>query len=79
MFVVGDTPTSHVKGCALATPSWLSSIRGPRLWQALIGTILRPHGAGTPKSVQLFGRRNVAGRIECVINSCAARTIRHTG
>ena len=32
IFVVGDTPTSPGKGEALATLSWLSSIRRPRLW-----------------------------------------------
>ena len=59
MFVVGDTPTSPGKGEGLATPSWLSSIRGPRLWLILIGTILRPHGAGTPKSERLHSRRPI--------------------
>ncbi len=29
-FIVGDTPTSPVKGFALATRSWLSPMRGPR-------------------------------------------------
>ncbi len=43
-------PTSPGKGFALATLSWLSPIRRPRLWETLIGAILRPYEAGTPKS-----------------------------
>ena len=50
---MGDTPTSPGKGFALATLSWLSPIRRPRLWWTLIGAILRPYGAGTPKSEHL--------------------------
>ena len=49
----GKPPTSLVKGFALATLSWLSPIRRPRLWWTLIGAILRPYGAGTPKSEHL--------------------------
>ena len=50
---MGDTPTSPGKGFALATLSWLTLIRCPRLRQTLIGAILRPYGAGTPKSEHL--------------------------
>ena len=50
---MGDTPTSPGKDFALATLSWLSPIRCPRLWLTLIGAILRPYGAGTPKSEHL--------------------------
>ena len=50
---MGDTPTSPGKDFALATLSWLSPIRCPRLWQTLIGAILRPYGADTPKSEHL--------------------------
>ncbi len=56
MFVVGDTPTSpgiRLRRIALATLSRLSPIRRPRLWSTLIGAILRPCGAGTPKSEPL--------------------------
>ena len=50
---MGDTPTSPVKGFALATLSWFSPIRRPRLWSTLIGGILCPYEAGTPKSEHL--------------------------
>ena len=55
---MGDTPTSpgiRLRRIALATLSWLSPIRRPRLWLTLIGAILggRPYGAGTPKSEHL--------------------------
>ena len=53
---MGDTPTSpgiRLRRIALATLSWLSPIRCPRLWLTLIGAILRPYGAGTPKSEHL--------------------------
>ena len=54
-----DTPTSpgiRLRRIALATLSWLSPIRRPRLRQTLIGAIRlggRPYGAGTPKSEHL--------------------------
>ena len=52
---MGDTP--HIpRRIALATLSWLSPIRRPRLWKTLIGAIRlggRPHGAGTAKSEHL--------------------------
>ena len=56
---MGDTPTSpgiRLRRIALATLSWLSPIRCPRLWLTLIGAIRlggRPYGAGTPKSEHL--------------------------
>ena len=50
---MGDTPTSPGKDFALATLSWFSPIRRPRLWQTLIGAILSPCRAGTPKSEHL--------------------------
>ena len=59
IFVVGDTPTSPVKGEALATLSWLSPIRRPCLWWTLIGALLCPYGAGTPKSEHLPRPRSV--------------------
>ena len=51
---MGDTPTSPGKDFAIATLSWLSPIRHPRLWKTLIGAILRSYGAGTPKSEHLL-------------------------
>ena len=50
---MGDTPTSPVKGEALATLSWLSPIVRPRIWHTPISALLRPDGVGTPKSEQL--------------------------
>ena len=50
---MGDTLTSPGKDFALATLSWFSPIRGPRLWQTLFGAILCPYGAGTLKSEHL--------------------------
>ncbi len=45
---MGDTLTSPGKDFALATLSWLSPIRRPRLWWTLIGAILCPYGALVP-------------------------------
>ena len=50
---MGDTSTSPGKDFALATLSWFSPIRRPRLWKTLIGAMLRPYGAGTPESERL--------------------------
>ncbi len=51
---MGDTPKSPGKSEALATLSWLYPIRRPRLWQILIGAILRPYGAGIRNSERLL-------------------------
>ena len=61
--------SSPVKGCALATLSWLSPIRRPRLWQTLVGAILRPYGAGTPKSEHLHVLKSV-GAAELTAHNC---------
>ncbi len=45
---MGDTPTSPVKGFALATFYWPSRIDSPRLRQTLNIAILFPYGEGTP-------------------------------
>ena len=45
---MGDTPTSPVKGFALATLCWRSRIDSPRLRQTLYIAILFPYGEGTP-------------------------------
>ena len=50
---MGDTRTSPGKGSALATLSWLSPIRRPRLRKTVIGATLRPYGAGSPTSEHL--------------------------
>ena len=60
IFVVGDT---------LATLSWLYPIRRPRLWQTLVGAILRPYGAGTPKSEHLHVLKSV-GASELTAHNC---------
>ena len=52
-----SSPTSPGKDFALATLSWLSPIRRPCLWYTLIGAILCPYGAGTPKSEHLLPKR----------------------
>ena len=49
----GWSTTSPAKGFALATSSWLSPIRRPRLGQTLTCAIMRPNGTGTPKSEHL--------------------------
>ena len=56
-------------GATLATLSWLSPIRRPRLWQTLVGAILRPYGAGTPKSEHLHVLKSV-GASELTAHNC---------
>ena len=45
---MGDTPTSPVKGFALATLYWPSRIDSPHLRQTLNIAILFPYGEYTP-------------------------------
>ena len=45
---MGDTPTSPVKGFALATLYWPLRIDSSRLRRTLIIAILFPYGEGTP-------------------------------
>ncbi len=61
--------SSPGKGFALATLSWLSPIRRPRLWHTLVGAILRPYGAGTPKSEHLHVLKSV-GASELTAHNC---------